>query len=172
MCGACRAQPRIDSPIRHGRRRARYCFAAAEACLVFSSTVIAVATLEVPLDVGTEPQPGVAWPRQRFRIFRGYNSQMKTASISQAKNRLSAYIDLVRQGNRVVITDRGRPVAELAPVSHPQAAATARLAMLERKGWLQRGDKTGEREIPKPVRPRNPRLSIVGLLIRERESGW
>lgn len=96
---------------------------------------------------------------------------MKTASISEAKNRLSAYIDLVRQGTRVVITDRGRPVAELAPITHPQTAASARIAALERKGWLQRGDKSQRRDIPKPIRPRNPRLSIVDLLVLERESG-
>lgn len=97
---------------------------------------------------------------------------MKTASISELKNRLSAYVDLVRQGATVVITDRGRPVAELTPVTHPRTAASARIAALERKGWLQRGDKSVKREIPKPVRSRVPHLSIVDLLVAERESGW
>ena len=97
---------------------------------------------------------------------------MKTASISQAKNQLSAYIDLVRQGATIIITDRGRPVAELAPVTHPRTASSARIAALERKGWLQRGDKSLQREIPKPVHPRVPHLSIVDLLVAERESGW
>lgn len=97
---------------------------------------------------------------------------MKTASISEAKNRLSAYIDLVRQGATVVITDRGRPVAELRSVTHPRTAAGARIAMLERKGWLQRGNKSGKRELPRPVRSRIPHLNIVDLLVAERESGW
>lgn len=97
---------------------------------------------------------------------------MKTASISEAKNRLSAYIDLVRQGATIVITDRGQPVAELSPIVHRGTAASARLAELERKGWLQRGDKSARREIPKPVRSRIPHLSIVDLLVAERESGW
>ena len=96
---------------------------------------------------------------------------MKTASISQAKNRLSAYIDLVRQGATIVITDRGQPVAELSPIAHRETAANARLGELVRKGWLQRGDKSGRREIPKPVRSRVPHLSVVDVLIAERESG-
>jgi prevent-host-death family protein len=41
---------------------------------------------------------------------------MKTASISEAKNRLSAYIDPVRRGETVQITDRGNPVARLVPL--------------------------------------------------------
>lgn len=39
---------------------------------------------------------------------------MKTASISVAKNRLSAFVDLVRAGETVTITDRGTPVARLS----------------------------------------------------------
>lgn len=97
---------------------------------------------------------------------------MKTASVSEAKNRLSAYLDLVRQGNRVIITDRGQPVAELAPIAHPRTAAAARLAALERKGWLQRGDKSRKRGIPKPIRVLVSRPSVADLLLRERESGW
>ena len=40
---------------------------------------------------------------------------MKTASISQTKNQLSALIDQVRQGETIVITDHDRPVAKLVP---------------------------------------------------------
>ncbi|HQP94219.1 MAG TPA: type II toxin-antitoxin system prevent-host-death family antitoxin, partial [Thermoanaerobaculia bacterium] len=40
---------------------------------------------------------------------------MTTVSISEAKNRLSALLDEVREGASVTITDRGRPVARLEP---------------------------------------------------------
>src|SRR5678809_661438 len=43
----------------------------------------------------------------------GYSSHMKTATLTEAKNQLSALIDLVRHGETIVITDRGRPVARL-----------------------------------------------------------
>ena len=43
---------------------------------------------------------------------------MKTATITEAKNGLSALIDRVRAGEQVLITDRGIPVARLEPVTN------------------------------------------------------
>lgn len=40
---------------------------------------------------------------------------MKTASVSQAKNGLSALLQEVKRGETVLITSRGRPIATLAP---------------------------------------------------------
>lgn len=48
---------------------------------------------------------------------------MKTATITEAKNGLSALIDRVRAGESILILDRGRPVARLEPavqVDDPQ----------------------------------------------------
>lgn len=36
--------------------------------------------------------------------------------IRELKNGLSKYIDLVRTGEEVIVTDRGRPVARLLPI--------------------------------------------------------
>ena len=41
---------------------------------------------------------------------------MKKASITETKNSLSALLDLVKQGESVLIMDRNRPVARLEPV--------------------------------------------------------
>ncbi|HET9132827.1 MAG TPA: type II toxin-antitoxin system prevent-host-death family antitoxin [Gemmatimonadales bacterium] len=41
---------------------------------------------------------------------------MATASVSDAKNQLSALLRLVQGGESVLITDRGVPVARLEPV--------------------------------------------------------
>jgi prevent-host-death family protein len=38
-------------------------------------------------------------------------------SIAELKNRLSAYLDLVRQGEEVLVRDRKRPVAMIVPLS-------------------------------------------------------
>ena len=48
---------------------------------------------------------------------KSYFSQMKRASITEAKNGLSALIDGLRHGAGVLIVDRGRPVARLEPVA-------------------------------------------------------
>ena len=61
---------------------------------------------------------------------------MKRASISEAKNALSALLDRVRQGATIVIEDRGVPVARLEPVaagSDPEG----RLARLVRQGLVR-----------------------------------
>ena len=41
---------------------------------------------------------------------------MKRASITEAKNNLSALIDGLKSGSPVLIVDRGRPVALLSPI--------------------------------------------------------
>ena len=40
---------------------------------------------------------------------------MRAAGIRDIKNRLSEYLRLVREGETVLVTDRGRVVAQLAP---------------------------------------------------------
>lgn len=39
-----------------------------------------------------------------------------TVSIRDLKNRLSAYLRRVQSGQRLVVTERGRPIAEVAPL--------------------------------------------------------
>lgn len=46
---------------------------------------------------------------------------MKKATITEAKNQLSALVARVRHGETIVITDRGRPVALLVGVSVSQS---------------------------------------------------
>jgi prevent-host-death family protein len=47
---------------------------------------------------------------------------MTTVGVKDLKNRLSEYLRRVAEGERVLITDRGRPVATLAPVEETDAA--------------------------------------------------
>ena len=45
---------------------------------------------------------------------------MRTAGIREARQNLTDLLDAVKQGREVVITDRGRAVARLAPVGRRQ----------------------------------------------------
>ena len=64
---------------------------------------------------------------------------MKVASITEAKNGLSALIVLAKAGETVVITDRGVPVAHLiSAVGAPADDDEAKLARLERLGIIRR----------------------------------
>jgi prevent-host-death family protein len=64
---------------------------------------------------------------------------MLIASISEAKNKLSALIDRVRAGESVLIVDRGKPVARLEPALSLDEDSEGRLARLERAGLARRG---------------------------------
>jgi prevent-host-death family protein len=63
---------------------------------------------------------------------------MKRASITDAKNGLSALIERVRHGESVIIEDRGVPVARLESVAAPgQRDVEGRAARLHRQGVLR-----------------------------------
>ena len=98
---------------------------------------------------------------------------MKTASISAAKNRFSAYIDLVRKGETVLITDRNMPVAQLVPLQ-PAANADdeAWLQALERKGLIKRASKRAPSALLLTPPPKLPRgVSLLDALLEERRKG-
>lgn len=99
---------------------------------------------------------------------------MKRASITEAKNRLSALIDRVRQGESVLIEDRGIAVAQLMPVAGRDAGVDAdRVGRLERQGILRPPLSSGPSKrllAAGPKAKRGPSLS--DLVISERRHGW
>ena len=63
---------------------------------------------------------------------------MKRASITEAKNNLSALIDGLKGGSPVLIVDRGRPVARLEAVTGEAAGKQdERLSRLVRDGLVR-----------------------------------
>lgn len=95
---------------------------------------------------------------------------MKSATITQAKNGLSALLDLVRAGETVVITDRGRPVARLEPATSTDDSS-GRLLRLERSGALRVGTGAPPVELVGRPAPRLPNgASAVAALLDERRA--
>lgn len=95
---------------------------------------------------------------------------MHRASISEAKNKLSALLDRVRAGETILILDRGTPVAKLAPAQ--DVPDDARLARLERAGIVRRGSGQPvplDRLAP-DVPPEGP-AGLVEAIIEERRVG-
>jgi antitoxin (DNA-binding transcriptional repressor) of toxin-antitoxin stability system len=94
---------------------------------------------------------------------------MKRATISQLKDRLSAYLKLVKSGETILVLDRDEPVARIERVdceSHPEGA----LSRLERAGLVRRAT----RRIPlKLLRAKAPKskASVVEALLQDREQG-
>jgi|SRR5450759_3975386 prevent-host-death family protein len=97
---------------------------------------------------------------------------MLVATITEAKNRLSALIDHVRGGESVLIVDRGIPVARLESAVSGAADADGRIARLERSGAVRSARKPPAIELlsSKPPSAR-PGASAVAALLAERRTG-
>jgi len=96
---------------------------------------------------------------------------MRIASVTEAKNRLSALLDLVRSGETVVIVDRGRPVARLQAPPDGAEDGDGRLARLQRSGLVQTGTGKTVRRILEPPPEPDGGASALEHLLREREDG-
>jgi prevent-host-death family protein len=96
---------------------------------------------------------------------------MKRATVTEAKNGLSALLDLVKAGETILITDRGVPVAKLEP-SLPSDDWDAHMARLEREGVVRRGKRKPSLEIlERPPIKTIGGASVVELLLEERRTG-
>lgn len=97
---------------------------------------------------------------------------MRVATITEAKNRLSALLDHVRSGESVLIVDRGIPVARLESAVTLEGDSAGRIARLERAGAVR-----AARNLPPTdmLSERPPRAragaSAVEALIEERRAG-
>jgi prevent-host-death family protein len=98
---------------------------------------------------------------------------MKKASITEAKNNLSALIDGLKGGSPVLIVDRGRPVARLEPVTTGlEAEHDGRLLRLVRDG-IVRPRRTAPPEMLFSQQPPRAKAgaSAVKALLEERREG-
>jgi prevent-host-death family protein len=93
---------------------------------------------------------------------------MKTVPISTLKARLSEFLDVVRKGHEVVITDRGRPVARLLPVEGDTAREELR-ERLVREGVLSPPRKARSRKLVPPSGKKSS--GLVAALLDERTEG-
>jgi prevent-host-death family protein len=96
---------------------------------------------------------------------------MKKASITEAKNNLSALIDGLKGGSAVLIVDRGRPVARLEPVAAGNGEDDGKLARLLRDGIVRPRRAPPPEALFRSAPPRaNARASIVDALLAERRA--
>lgn len=97
---------------------------------------------------------------------------MTTASISEAKARLSALLERVKAGETVTITDRGVPVAQIVPLNgSSEVDWDARLEKLERAGIIRRPKQNLDVEafLARPL-PKFQASVLEALLEERRES--
>jgi prevent-host-death family protein len=96
---------------------------------------------------------------------------MRTTTITNAKNGLSALIDQVKAGETIVILDRGTPVARLEPIVG-RGRADGRIERLERAGLVGRGLAEPPVDLIRQPGPAlQPGVSAVDYVLAERREG-
>ena len=103
---------------------------------------------------------------------------MKKASISILKAQLSRYVDAVKSGEDVIVTERGRPVARLSGLA-PGGEAQGRAAQLVREGRMRAPTLPEAREpasttagvSPTGTAPADPTGRSLAALLEERSEG-
>jgi len=94
---------------------------------------------------------------------------MKIASVSEAKAKLSALLDLVKAGETVTVTERGVPVARIVPAIGDGGDEEAHLQDLERRGIIRRGT-GGKSELLLTPAP-DVGGGVLDALLEERREG-
>jgi antitoxin (DNA-binding transcriptional repressor) of toxin-antitoxin stability system len=94
---------------------------------------------------------------------------MEKATISELKNRLSAYLRLVKEGKTVLILDRDQPVARIEKVTD-EVRPDARLARLQSKGIVNRATKPVPLAVLRTSAPQ-AKSSVVAALLDDRREG-
>ncbi len=95
---------------------------------------------------------------------------MPRVSISDLKARLSAFLDIVRNGEEVLVTDRGRPVARLMPIQGDEHDDAQR-EMLLRSGRLRAPSAVLASDFWTRPRPVDVDGRSLAAVLEERESG-
>jgi prevent-host-death family protein len=62
---------------------------------------------------------------------------MKTAGVAELKAKLSAHLALVKRGEEILVTERGRPIARIVPVEPAETDEEARVQRLAGKGLVK-----------------------------------
>jgi prevent-host-death family protein len=95
---------------------------------------------------------------------------MKTAPVSDLKARLSEYLNQVKAGMEVLITDRGKPVARLVPIPRSKDLKES-LVRMEKQGLIRLGSGKLPKDFWRMDRPDDPRGLVLKALLEEREAG-
>ena len=95
---------------------------------------------------------------------------MKTAAVSEIKARLSEYLNQVKAGMEILITDRGKPVARLVPLSRSKGLKESMVRM-EKQGLIRVGSGKLPKNFWRIHRPDDPNGMVLKALLEEREVG-
>jgi prevent-host-death family protein len=95
---------------------------------------------------------------------------MKITAISELKAHLSDYLKLVKSGNEVLVTDRGKPVARIVPISS-KTRFRGSFSRMEKEGLIKLGSGKLPNDFWTMPRAEDPQGLVLKALLEERENG-
>ena len=95
---------------------------------------------------------------------------MKIAAVSELKARLSKYLNRVKAGEEVLITDRGNPVARLLPVSRARTVRET-IASMEKRGLIRLGSGKLPKDFWTMPKAEDSEGLVLRALLEERKGG-
>lgn len=97
---------------------------------------------------------------------------MTTIGVAKLKATLSAVLERVGAGETVLVTDHGRPVARIVPVTPASEEVGARLAAMERAGLVTVGAGRIPNDYWRMVLPTDAMGKSLAAVLADREAGW
>ena len=91
---------------------------------------------------------------------------MLTAGIKELKNQLSRYIGLVKKGDDVLITERGRVIARIIKEDSGRSSLRQALQPLMLKAQISMPTREIQRDIPKPLEL--PGRAVSDIVLEDR----
>ncbi len=91
---------------------------------------------------------------------------MKTVGVADLKSGLSAHLASVKAGEELLVTDRGRPLARIVPISG--GAVPPNISELARRGLVKLPGHKPEKVAP---RVKDPGRQLLSALLEERHRG-
>lgn len=95
---------------------------------------------------------------------------MPTVSVSVLKARLSEFLRRVRAGDTIVVTDRGAPVAIVAPL--PSGEYESAINSLVEQGLVRPPSAALPDDFWSRPRPKDPSGRSTAAVLQERAEGW
>jgi len=92
------------------------------------------------------------------------------AAVGELKARLSEYLRLVKAGQEVLVTERGRPMARIVPVSG-EARVSSRMQRLVAEGLVREARRPLDPAFLARPRPADPEGRSLEHLLEERAEG-
>lgn len=96
---------------------------------------------------------------------------MKTTPVSELKATLSEQLAKVKAGEEIVVTERGKPIAKIVPLSSEATGLSAHMSELARNGLIRLGPRKIPKDFWKLPRPIDKRGRALKALVEEREQG-